>query len=239
MIRRLVVLMILPIFVGAQQNDLITLPNDSEVKIIYVGDYKVGELDTTVFSNEWWGLYEKNNTSFLKKVKLNVEEIEPDMQYDWKYRIAVEDDDHCIVLISGLNLIDKSIKDYTSQDILREDNAFTFEFGPYHTYLSSELDTTISLGEVKRKDFSIHLNYETSNKKNTQELFLFPSYDSRLHVTLIWAGDLDGDGNTDFLINIPTPPYNEMGFSSGLFLSSRAEGKQLVKLVAYHLQRGC
>jgi hypothetical protein len=56
---------------------------------------------------------------------------------------------------------------------------------------------------------------------------------------LIWAGDLDNDGKTDFIIQIPTPPYNEMGDSSGLFLSSMADSEELVKLVAYFISTGC
>ena len=53
------------------------------------------------------------------------------------------------------------------------------------------------------------------------------------------SGDLDNDGKTDFIIQIPTPPNNEMGDSSGLFLSSMADSEELVKLVAYFISTGC
>ena len=95
------------------------------------------------------------------------------------------------------------------------------------------------IGDVPRTDYSVFLNYQTQDILKTQKLFIFPSYDSFLSLSLIWAGDLDNDGKTDFLRNIPTPPNNELGLSSGLFLSSNAESDALIKLVAFHIQRGC
>ena len=95
------------------------------------------------------------------------------------------------------------------------------------------------MGEILRRDYSIHLNYKSNKKLTTQELFLFPCYEEKLFISLIWAGDLDNDGKTDFIIQIPTPPNNEMGGSSGLFLSSKADSEELVKLVAYFISTGC
>ena len=56
---------------------------------------------------------------------------------------------------------------------------------------------------------------------------------------MIWAGDLDNDDKTDFIMQIPTPPENEIGFSSKLFLSSKADSNELVKLVAYFISNDC
>ena len=70
-------------------------------------------------------------------------------------------------------------------------------------------------------------------------MFVFPCYDSQLLISLVWAGDLDDDGKTDFVIQLPTPPHNEMGDSTGLFLSSKSDPKELVRLVAYLISTGC
>lgn len=239
MLRILIVLFMTTLCITAQQKDIIQLPSNSDISILYVGDYQKGELDPHTINREWWGLYEKNNISYIKKVKLELKQIEPDIQYDWEYRISVEDSKHCIILISGLNLKERQINHYTSVDIIRENQDFTFEFGPYHTYLSSKLETIETIGEVQRKDYSIHLNYKSNEEFTTQELFLFPCYSSPLNVSLSWGGDLDDDGKTDFLLNIPTLPNNELGFSLGLFLSSKAKKQDLVKLVAFYTQKGC
>lgn len=239
MIRILIVICLIPFFAKAQSNELINLPTNSDINILYAGDYKKGELDIKILEKEWWGLYETNNTSFLKKVKFKLEKIEPDIQYDWEYRLSVEESENCIILISGLKLKDNNFEYFTSRNVLRENQDFTFEFGPYHTFLSSKLENHHLIGEAHRKDYSIHLNYESNEETISQELFLFPSYGQNLNISLIWAGDLDGDGKTDFLIDIPTQPYNEIGYSTGLYLSSKADANKLVKLVAYHTQTGC
>ena len=72
----------------SKQNELIQLPVNSNIKILYVGDYKKGELDIKILNREWWGLFVKDNVSLIKKVKLNLEKIEPDIQYDWQYELS-------------------------------------------------------------------------------------------------------------------------------------------------------
>lgn len=239
MIRFLLALLVFPLSSNACQNDLILLPSNSNISILYVGDYKKGEIDINLVNKEWWGVFVDNKQSFIKKVKVKLEKIEPDIQYDWQYRVSVENEKKCIFLVTGLNLSDKTFNHFTTQDVIRDSVVFTFEFGPYHTFISSEIESLNFSGDVPRTDYSVCLNYEMQGILKTQELFIFPSYDSSLYLSLIWSGDLDNDGKTDFLINIPTLPNNELGFSSGLFLSSRAEAKELVKLVAFHVQRGC
>lgn len=222
-----------------QQNALIQYPVNSNIEILYAGDYKKGELDVNILSREWWGLFEQDNISSIRKVKLSIDKLEPDMQYDWEYRVSVADNENCIILFSGLDLTEREINYFTDNHIIRNNEEFTFEFGPYHTFLNAELKTTESMGEILRRDYSIHLNYQSNQKLTTQELFLFPCYGEQLLISLIWAGDLDNDGKTDFIIQIPTPPHNELGDSSGLFLSSKADSEELVKLVAYFISTAC
>lgn len=225
--------------ISAQENELIKLPKGSEIEILYPGDYKEGEFDIHFMDREWWGVYEKNNKSYLKKVHLTLNKLEPDVQYDWEYRISVQEKKDCIFLVSGLNLNEKTFKHYTDHDFLDKNKDFTFQFGPYHTFLSSKLESEETVGDVKKHNYSIHLNYKTNEHHYSQELFVFPCYEEGLSLRLIWAGDIDNDGKTDFLLQIPTPPVNEIGDATGLFLSSKASPNELVKLVAYFISKGC
>jgi hypothetical protein len=222
-----------------QHNELIELPLNSNIKILYAGDYQKGELDVKMFNREWWGLFEQDNISYVRKVKLKLEKLKPDIQYDWEYRLSVDDNENCIILFSGFDPTEREINHYTNNNTIRNNEEFTFEFGPYHTFLNSELKKTESIGKVLRRDYSINLNYKSNKKLITQELFLFPCYGHELIISLIWAGDLDYDGKTDFIIQIPTPQNNEIGDSTGLFLSSEADSNDLVKLVAYFISSGC
>ena len=236
---RILILSFFTSFLSAQQNELIQYSVDSNIEILYTGDYKTGELDVKMLNREWWGLYVKDKISFVKKVELRLDKLEPDIQYDWEYRVSVDDNKNCIILFTGLDLTEREINYFTDNHIIRNNEEFTFEFGPYHTFLNSELKTTESMGEILKRDYSIHLNYKSNKKLTTQELFFFPCYGEELLISLIWAGDLDNDGKTDFIIQIPTPINNEMGDSSGLFLSSKADSEELVKLVAYFISTGC
>ena len=236
---RILILSFFTSFLSAQQNELIQYPVNSNIKILYAGDYKKGELDVKIFDREWWGLFEQDNISYIKKVTLRIDKLEPDIQYDWEYRVSVDDYKNCIILFTGLDLIEREINYFTDNYLIRNNEEFTFEFGPYHTFLNSELKKTESIGEILRRDYSIYLNYKSNKKLTTQELFLFSCYGEKLLISLIWAGDLDNDGKTDFIIQIPTQPNNEMGDSSGLFLSSKADSEELVKLVAYFISTGC
>jgi hypothetical protein len=56
------------------------------------------------------------------------------------------------------------------------------------------------------------------------------------HPSIIWAGDIDSDGNPDFLFNLSNH-YNLSHLV--LYLSSKAEGNELVHLVAEWSTTGC
>ena len=123
----------------ADETVLINYPQNSDIIILNPGDYKVGEFDITLKDKEWFAVYENSNFSSIKKVKLKIEKIEPDIQYDWEYRVSVEDNKDCLFLISGLDLTDRKFDYYANNDILKNNQDFTFEFGPYHTYISSKI----------------------------------------------------------------------------------------------------
>lgn len=54
--------------------------------------------------------------------------------------------------------------------------------------------------------------------------------------TLIWAGDLDLDGNIDLLMNMPK---GDAGAEYVLFLSSLSDDNEILKKVAIFIVRGC
>ena len=239
MIRLIFIFIFFYTYCFADETVLINYPQNSDIIILNPGDYKVDEFDITLKDKEWFAVYENSNFSYIKKVKLKIEKIEPDIQYDWQYRVSVEDNKDCLFLIGGLDLTDRKFDYYTNNDILKNNQDFTFEFGPYHTYISSKIKLEESIGEVTKRYYSVSLNYESNNNITSQELFLFPCYDEQLILNLVWAGDLDNDGKTDFVIQTPILPYNELGDAIGLYLSSRADKEDLVKLVAYFISTGC
>ena len=97
---RILILSFFTSFLSAQENELIQYPVNSNIKILYAGDYKKGELDVKIFNREWWGLFEQDNISYIRKVTLRLDKLEPDIQYDWEYRVSVDDYKNCIILFT-------------------------------------------------------------------------------------------------------------------------------------------
>ena len=184
-----------------------------------------------MLNGEWWGLFVINNSSYIKKVELKIDTLEPDIQYDWQYRISVLDSKNCIILFKGLDLSEREIIQFTENQIIRNDEILTFEFGPHHTFFNTKLKSVKRIGDVMKRDYSIYLNYNSNNNIYSEELFDF-QYEEELFINLIWAGDLDNDGKTDFIMQIPSENNNEIGFNSGLFLSSFGGKEEMIKMVA-------
>jgi hypothetical protein len=211
----------------------------SGVEMLMPEDYVEGELDTNLFKKEWWGLFEVGNHSYLKKVQLEIEELDPDIQYDWEYGIKVENNKHCKALLSGFNLKERVIKNYESNSNLKTNEELYFEFSEQIIYLSSQLIPDQNSNEQnKLNNYLIQLNLETDSLLLKQELFYYQS-EQNLNLDVIWAGDIDKDGITDLLMEIPLPKNVGAGFATGLFLSSMADQGEIVKWVAHFVDSGC
>ena len=50
---RILILSFFTSFLSAQQNELIQYSVDSNIEILYTGDYKTGELDVKMLNREW------------------------------------------------------------------------------------------------------------------------------------------------------------------------------------------
>lgn len=87
-------------------------------------------------------------------------------------------------------------------------------------------------GDLLILDYRIKLF--SGDKRQVLIEYAGSSYDGLPSV--LWAGDLDGDGQLDLLLDIRNH-YNVRHYA--LFLSSKAEGNELVKLVADLRLVGC
>jgi hypothetical protein len=91
---------------------------------------------------------------------------------------------------------------------------------------------TPGVGGVRVSDYEIRMYQGT----RTQTLAEFPVIDQDGPPQLVWAGDLDRDGNLDALLDLTT---SYAGNLYVLFLSSAARNDQLVERVAEFPVGGC
>lgn len=74
--------------------------------------------------------------------------------------------------------------------------------------------------------------YQVKDNTRVQDLFLVKeeSQDGSAFVPVVrWVGDMDRDGKTDFIIEVP---HNECGYDMRLYLSSKAGPHEIVGLAA-------
>lgn len=89
-----------------------------------------------------------------------------------------------------------------------------------------------AVGEVRITDYEIRIYQGT----RTQTLARFPQIDWDGPPQLVWAGDLDRDGNLDALFDLRT---HYAGHHYVLFVSSEARDELLVRSVAEFSVSGC
>ena len=182
----------------------------------------------------WYGLFQESEETFsLKKVKLKVKEIYDHSAEGPKERteiqIGIKGNSYPIFLIAGVEDLETGNIEGRNHynTILAPDRLLEIIY-PWGDYsLDSFSAANRMVGEDTEPEFSgygIKLIH-----KNTQQLLLEDHYFYGNGPGLVWSGDLDRDGKLDLLIDcICEGPSTNMA----LFLSSKADKNELVKLVA-------
>ncbi len=177
----------------------------------------------------WLGLFHDDTGFQLKSAIITVIDSPGISESDKFVKTNVLSDN--IFLIKGLpELRTGPVKTvfYGSQS-LTSSNSINLSL--YNRYFNNLIATGKDSGELI-------LNYQIKlgdGKQNQIILKREPAFIEAFPI-LLWAGDLDRDGKLDYLIDM-TNQYNVTLLT--LFLSSKAEGEQLVKKVASYRRIGC
>lgn len=199
----------------------------------------------------WFGLFKDNNKIYIESVKLTVVPayagVNGDDQDDpttWSgLNVTTNNKDTAIILIGDPKgnalkegLVDKA---FIIDRIIDLEDIISIEMNG----ISYKLFST-GMRQLPRSEecyygsiynFRLYLQAEKNGKVITQLLASAPYFNGILF-TLIFAGDLDGDQIPDFLIDTA---YEYMIYSPYLYLSSYADGDELVKVVANYETYGC
>jgi hypothetical protein len=215
-------------------------PNSSildSISIILPTSFASQDLDSTIESMTWVGLFSNDNDNSVTcyKTKLKMKPIHNPMFDDEGEISAVEI--YCegyannpMLLVAGIKIpegmqIDsyKELKNrlLPGESMLLGDNTI------------KALGTMDEHGRIS--DYKL-LIAGVKNGTGIEQIFLEQDYFDDSMIRFIWAGDIDRDGFLDLFLDI-SPKYS---FSNpALFLSSKAGDNELLKLVAETILSGC
>jgi hypothetical protein len=203
------------------------------VELGFIGDFR-GSGRHPVAGGDWFAVVKTSTGIELTATRIEVSQV-PDACADTATRITAADVSDALFLVRGADSfragpIDSVFEGrrfiYPAEGIsfrLQSDRWFGFQ-----AYGSA----APAVGEVRVSDYEIRM-YQGSR---IQTLASFPRIDWDGPPRLIWAGDLDRDGNLDALLDL-TVSYAANLYT--LFLSSHAQSGQLVEKVAEFPVSGC
>lgn len=223
--------------INSIEYDTLNLPKvstNSAVKILTTSQFHKDEVWPEAVNQSWIGLFKTDSASYLKVIQPNFERVkdvildEGDEVTGWKVTTDVED--KCILLITGLDLTEGEIPTIDLQ------NTRPLPSDTINLNLENSSTSLVVTG-IYNKGFlaNYKMNLLKPNEGKEQIIVAKANFDDQM-INILWAGDLDGDGKVDLIIDTARH-YNVM--TPTLFLSSQANEKSIVECVAMHRTLGC
>lgn len=207
------------------------------IHILLPTSYSWGEIDSNIESKAWVGLFRNDNDSSvsLNKTTLTIKPkhdpmFDEDGEMSGIQISCGEYKNGPMLLISGIEIPEDvqvdSYKVLKSRLLPGE----SIQFGE---------NTIKALGAMDENGFISEYKLVIIGKKNgtnIEQIFLEQDYFDGAMIYFIWAGDIDKDGYPDLYMDIS---YKYSFSNPALFLSSKAGGNELLKLVAEIRLFGC
>lgn len=218
-------------------------PNEQDniAKVLVTGTFHEDEVWQRADKEEWFGLFKQQNKYVFKKTSIQTarvkdEIIDSDNQKTGWVVSTPEADGECIVLLAGL----KNLTEGKAQAVdLPKNRIFpgetvAVELNQVSYKLYAE-GFKIKNDEQEYQVTDYKLLITAAPKENVQLLVAKPDFDDQM-ITVLWAGDLDGDNKLDLIIDT-SRHYNATHVS--VYLSSQARTKEFVRYIGMHTAVGC
>src|SRR6185436_15354073 len=200
----------------------------TEIQLLFSRSYH-GDAISAKTGEEWFGLFSTREGYALHSCRIVVEAVhdpfdarETDMTAK---KVTVNGDPQPVFLVSGSEVFrDRDVNTlYFGRQRLTALHELSLDLDPQSAYVLSTSGDPVE-GHESFANFKVML----STGKTKQVVATIPYTDEDGPPLLLWAGDLDGDGKLDLLLDL-TNHYNVS--EPTLFLSSRAQqGKLLSKV---------
>ncbi|MCH7536013.1 MAG: hypothetical protein IH948_09810 [Bacteroidetes bacterium] len=208
------------------------------IQILCKGNFHGDEIKNGADKLEWYGLIKQGETYLLKKIKIKVNSrhdviIDNEGESTGK-RVTTTDMAEPIILINGLSDVQEgeipSVE--LKKKILYPGEQMSVKLNGEWTSISAY--GTVSPGQSIRS-YMLQIS-STRDGHRTKQIFAGANGFDDSMISFIWAGDIDGDGALDLIMDLSNH-YNVGRLT--LFLSSKADEGQLIKRVAEFKTTGC
>lgn len=204
--------------------------------ILELYDYHGDEV-TASSKQAWLGLYKVSDRKYvLKPVKVSITRVhdaivDEDAKAKTGKRISVAGKEKPVFVFSGIPQLKPG--PVTASSITKD------HMKPNDTVKAKVGDDTITWsvnGKEKPKEEYLKFSVVVSNSRGKQTLISAEHASLDQTPTLMWCGDLDGDGKADMIMDTSTD-YNLSKVT--LFLSTKAKKGKLVGEAAVQAATGC
>lgn len=214
------------------------------IQILFTGTFHGDEVEEGAEELPWLGLLQDEDENFVL-TRTNVVSTrvvdglldDPEKGEKTGWEITTEDNQFPTMLITGGDFQEGKVEaGEVPATLYPGDSAhFAFKGVQYLLYAtgSSRLDSVSGVNYVS--DYSLFIASTEQGQSRKTLLVSHASFDDAM-TSILWSGDLDGDGYIDFLIDLSNH-YNQR--LPTLFLSKPATSDKIVVPVAGHSSVGC
>lgn len=220
-------------------------PFDSSfsARVLTVGNFHHDEVEENAARLKWFGLFKNNEGYYLKHTEIITVKIHDPVLDDENektgWRVKTINKDRCIILIEPLPFLAdrtvQSVKLSKEHIYPGETLTFTYSGNDYEIFATGDKNQSTQHQEWNNiSNYKLYLQAVIKGQTRKSLLVTIPNFDDQ-KITLIFAGDIDGDGILDLIIDT-SRHYNVT--SPTLYLSRPADMKAVVKPVGGHTSVG-
>jgi len=214
-------------------------------KVLTVGTFHDDEVWESADKEKWFGLFKSNKGFYLQETKLKTKRVydqivDENENEKTGWEVQTINKDTSIILIE--------VSKFLTPHNVQEANLSKEQVFPGDTlrinYLGIDYKIFATGGKKKVQDdpewfdvwnYKLYLTARINGQEKTSLLVAQPNFDDQM-INLIFAGDIDGDGILDLIIDT-SRHYNAT--SPTIYLSRPADNGEVVKPIGGHASVGC